>query len=241
MRSTFNAGEDWSSAWSPDGSRLVFSAGRGTPLDVYQQAANGAGTEERILGGGGNKYVSSWSRDGRFIMYHIGNAGSPTGNDLWILPTFGDRKPRPFVQTPFNETSGRFSPDGRWVAYQSNESGRSEVYVVPFPGPGGKWQVSTGGGEYPRWRRDGKELFFLAGGNTVMSAAVNGSGSAFEVGSVQRVFEAPLRTNPYLGFGSGYVYDVFPDGQRFLIDQVSGEQAAPSPIRVITNWTSTLR
>jgi hypothetical protein len=174
-------------------------------------------------------------------MYHIGNAGSPTGNDIWIMPTFGDRKPQPFVQTPFNDTMGRFSPDGRWVAYQSGESGRNEVYVVPFPGPGGKWQVSTGGGQYPRWRRDGKELFFLAGANTVMSATVNGAGSAFEVGAVQRLFEAPLRTNGYLGFGSGYVYDVFPDGQRFLIDKLADEQAAPAPIQVITNWTSTLR
>jgi serine/threonine protein kinase len=240
-RFTFNAGDDLYSAWSPDGARLVFSSGGPTPLDVYQQAANGSGSEERLLGGGGNKYVTSWSPDGRFVMYHIGNAGSPTGNDIWIMPTFGDRKPQPFVQTPFNDTMGRFSPDGRWVAYQSGESGRNEVYVVPFPGPGGKWQVSTGGGQYPRWRRDGKELFFLAGANTVMSATVNGAGSAFEVGAVQRLFEAPLRTNGYLGFGSGYVYDVFPDGQRFLIDKLADEQAAPAPIQVITNWTSTLR
>ncbi|PYR76367.1 MAG: hypothetical protein DMF87_18435 [Acidobacteria bacterium] len=114
------------------------------------------------------------------------------------------------------------------------------MYVAPFPGPGGKWQVSTGGGEDPKWRRDGKELFFLTGGNTVMSAAVNGSGSAFEVEAVQRLFEARLRTNTYLGFGTGWVYDVFPDGQRFLIDQVTDEQAAQSPITVITNWTSML-
>jgi Tol biopolymer transport system component len=240
-RFTFNAGDDWYSIWSPDGGRLVFSAGRPTPLDLYQQTANGSGSEERLLGGGGNKYASSWSPDGRVILYFTGNAGSRTGNDLWVLPTVGDPKPRPLVQTPFNEADGRFSPDGRWVAYRSNESGRDEVYVVPFPGPGGKWQVSTGGGSLPRWRDDGKELYFISGGNMVMSASVQASGTAFQVGPVQPLFEARLRTDVYLGYGVAYVYDVFAGGQRFIIDKVADEQAPPSPIVVITNWTSTLR
>jgi Tol biopolymer transport system component len=239
-RYTFDAGEDWTSTWSPDGTRLAFSAGRPSPLDLYQQAANGSSREERLLGGGGNRYASSWSPDGRLIMYSTGNAGSQTGNDIWVLPTSGDRKPRPFLETRFNETEGRFSPDGRWVAYRSNESGRDEVYVMPFPGPGGKWQVSTAGGVQPRWRRDGRELFYLAGGNAVMSADVNGSGAAFEVGAVRRLFEARLRMEAYRGFGQGDVYDVFPDGQRFLIDMVTNERE-PQPFRVITNWTSTLR
>ena len=204
-RFTFDAGDEWSAVWSSDGGSLTFSAGRPSPLDVFRQAANGSAGEERLLGGGGNKYVSSWSSDGRFILYGTGNAGSQTGNDIWVLPTFGDRRPRPVVQTPFNERQGRFSPDGLWVAYNSNESGRDEVYVVPFPGPGGKWQVSTSGGSFPRWRRDGKEIFFLNGGNTVMAAAVNGSGKAFEVGAVRRLFQARLRTDGYLGFGTGYV------------------------------------
>lgn len=189
--------------------------------------------------GGANKYVTSWSADGRFILYHIGNAASQTGNDLWVLPTFGDRKPRPLLQTPFNETQGQFSPDGRWVAYLSNESGRGEVYVVPFPEAGGKWQISTAGGVQPRWRRDGKELFYLAG-NTLMAAEVNGDGTAFQVGAVRRLFEARLRTESYLAFGTGPVYDVAPDGQRFLVDVVGDEEAAPTLITVVTNWTRAL-
>jgi len=104
--------------------------------------------------------IGDWLRfspDGKFLLFFTGNALSPTGNDLWILPLSGDAKPKPFVQTEFNETYGSFSPDGRWVAYTSAESGRNEIYVVPFPGPGGKWQISQSGGQYPRWRRDSGE------------------------------------------------------------------------------------
>src|SRR4029077_15422640 len=107
-----------------------------------------------------NKTPVSWSPDGRFIMYV--SSGSATGNDLFVLPLSADRKPVPFLQTKFNEGAGQFSPDGRWVAYQSDESGKYEVYVAPFPGPAGKWQISTAGGTNPRWRRDGTEIFYMA-------------------------------------------------------------------------------
>src|SRR5438309_4316078 len=131
--------------------------------------------------------MTNWSSDGRYILYSTGYGGSRTGNDIWMLPMFGDRKPQPFLQTAFNEVYGRFSPDGHWVAYASNESGRFEIYVVPFPSRGGKWQVSTGGGLWPRWRHDGKELFYLTETTTtIMAATVNGSGPTFEVGAVQR-------------------------------------------------------
>ncbi|MGH9253592.1 MAG: protein kinase domain-containing protein [Vicinamibacterales bacterium] len=239
-RFTFDAGEDWSAAWSPDGRSLVFSAGRPSPLDLYRKNADGSGAEERLVEGSGNKYITSWSADGRFLLYHSGAGGSQTSNDVWVLPLTEERKPRPLVQTPFSETRGYFSPDGRWVAYQSNESGTNEIYVMPFPAAGGKWQISTAGGEQLAWRRDGKELFFLAG-NSIMGAEVDGAGTAFKVGAVRPLFEARRRTQGYLGFGTGNVYAVAPDGQRFLVNVLADEQSAPPPITVITNWTATLQ
>ena len=144
-RFTFGPADELGPIWSPDGSRIVFNSRRKGHLDLYQKASSGAGTEEVLLEDNLDKYPTSWSPDGRFILYS--SFGGPTGNDLFVLPLSGDRKPFPFLQTQFNEAFGQFSPDGRWVAYASNESGRNEVYVAPFPGPGGKWQVSTG------WRR----------------------------------------------------------------------------------------
>jgi len=241
-RFTFDAGEDLSSVWSPDGRSLIFSAGRPSPLDLYRKNADSSGAESKLVEGSGgpNKYVKSWSADGRFVLFDSGTAGSTTGNDLWVLPLSQDRMPRALLQTPFNELDGRFSPDAHWVAYRSNESGRNEIYVMPFAGEGGKWQVSTAGGDQPRWRRDGRELFYLAG-NTIMAAEVNGTGTAFQVGTVRPLFDVRRRSVPYLGFGTGSVYDVTGDGQRFLVNVVADEQGAPPPITVITNWTATLR
>ena len=239
-RLTFDKGDEFGAVWSPDATRLVFGSWRRPGvLNLYQQAANGSGAEEPLVAGSFMKYVSSWSPDGRFILYSNGTTGSPTGNDIWLVPVSGDRTPRPFLQTAFNEGDGQFSPDGRWVAYRSSESGRNELYVIPFPGPGGKWQVSTGGGSQPRWRRDGKELYYLTGGNTVMAAAVNGQGAAFDVGPVQRLFEARLRTDAG-PLGTGNLYDVSADGQRFLINRIVDDPADEAPIRVVTNWTSLL-
>jgi hypothetical protein len=134
-----------------------------------------------------------------------------------------------------------FSPDGRWVAYQSDESGRDEIAVVPFPGPGGKWQISTAGGQQPRWGPDGREIFFLEGNQKLMAAAVDGSGAALQLGQVRMLFEARFRTENYLGYGEGSVYDVSPDGRRFLINVVGSGERAQTPITVVTNWTSLIR
>src|SRR6185295_17367166 len=119
---------------------------------------------------------------GRFILY--GTTGAATGADLWILPLSANAKPSPYLQTPFNEDQGQFSPDGKWIAYRSSESGRSEVYVAPFPGHSGKWQLSTTGGDWPRWRRDGKEIFYhQVSNNKLMVATVTAAGGRFEVGA----------------------------------------------------------
>jgi Tol biopolymer transport system component len=216
--------------WSPDGSRVVFASNRNGHFDFYQKAASGAGAEELLLADSVDKALESWSPDGRFLLYYS-PAGTPNG-DVWVLPLVGDRKPFPLVQTPFDEYFSQFSPDGRWVAYQSNESGRHEVYVTPFPGHGEKWQVSTGGGIEPRWSRDGNEIFFLAGATAggaaadkLMAATVKTVGTRFEIGSIQPLFDV---RRPSQAQG---IYDVSADG-RFLIDTAEEQ----TPITIVVNW-----
>lgn len=157
---------------------------------------------------------------------------SPTGGDLWILPLFGDRQPSVFLQAQFSEGNARFSPDGRWVSYQSDEAGRHDVYVTPFPAADGKWRVSGAGGTHARWRRDGKEIFYLAPDNSLMAAEVNVQGSRFEVGTVRPLFET--RTG-----GARWPYDVTPDGQRFLVATLV-EDATSTPITLVVNWPARL-
>jgi Tol biopolymer transport system component len=137
------------------------------------------------------------------------------------------------MQTSFSESVAAFSPDNRWVAYASDESGRNEVYVAPFPGPGGKWQVSTAGGNWPRWRRDGREIFYMAPDNRLMVATVDGQGSGFQISAVQALFETRARINQRA------MYDVTPDGQSFLINTIV-EQAV-QPITLVVNWPALLK
>jgi eukaryotic-like serine/threonine-protein kinase len=238
-RFTFDAADEMSAVWAPDGSRVVFNSRRQGNLDLYLQASSGAGTEEPLLADGRNNlYPSDWSPDGRHLLYFTGNANSPTGNDVWSLPMSGDRKPAPILRSEFSETFGRFSTDGRWVAYVSNESGRNEVYVASFGGAGGKWQVSTAGGMFPRWRRDGKEIFFLSPENRLMSAAVNGQESAFAVGVVQPLFDVRPRLEGFAG-SNAWSYAVSANGQRFLVNTLV-EQAVSPPIALVVNWTAGL-
>jgi len=231
-RFTFDPARDFRPVWSPDGSRIAFSSSRDGPYNLYQKASSGAGEDEPLLKSGQSKFAWDWSADGRFLLY---SSNDPkTRDDLWFLPVSGDRKPAPFLQTPFNEYQGQFSPDGRWVAYVSDESGRAEVYVRPFPpGPGGKWQISNGGAYEPHWRRDGKELFFVSRSRDrkLMAAPVK-AGAAFQTGLAQELF----RTGTNLGFVTGtHHYAVSADGKRFLMIQPL-EEAAPTPITVVLNW-----
>jgi serine/threonine protein kinase len=251
-RFTFDPADDLYAAWSPDDTQLIFSSGRKGTLDLYQKSSTGSGSESPILADSmNNKYPGSWSADGRFVLFHIGNANSQTGNDLWVLPLFGDRKAVPILQAPSNQQEGHVSPDGRWIAYQSNESGRNEIYVMPFAAAtaaasggtnnaGGKWQVSSAGGALAIWRRDGRELFFLSPDNKLMAVTVNGQGSAFEIGAVRTLFEVRPRSGAYLGYGSGNVYGVSPDGQRFLVNTaLAGQETAP--ITLVVNWPAALK
>jgi Tol biopolymer transport system component len=226
-RFTFDPAEERVSTWSPDATRLIFNSSRKGHLDLYEKAASGSGTEEVLLADNSDKNPS-WSPDGRFIIYGV----TGNGADQFVLPLSGDHKPAPFLHGQFNENVGQFSPDGRWVVYRSDEAGTAEIYVAPFPGPDGKWQISNGGGNYPRWRSDGTEIFYLAPDNKLMAAAVNGKGASFEVGAVKPLFDTRARL-------MRYPYDVSPDGQRFLINTFP-EQVA-RPISVVLNWTAGLK
>jgi hypothetical protein len=230
-RLTFDAAFERYPVWSPDGSRIVFSSSkRNGHFELYEKAASGAGIEQVVLSSDVDVYATSWSPDGQFILYHT--QGEPTLK-LGVLPLFGDRKPRIFLQAETVLRHGQFSPDGRWIAYESQESGKPEVYVAPFPGPGGKRQISTGGGGTPRWRRDGKELFYLAPDRRLMSVEVFGKGVAFEIGAVRPLFRtraaAPALT-----------YDVTADGQRFLVIN-SVEEEESSPLTLVVNWNAGLK
>jgi eukaryotic-like serine/threonine-protein kinase len=232
-RFTFDSDFDAYPIWSPDGSRIVWNSNRKGHYDLYQKASSGAGSDEVLFESEENKTPTSWSTDGRFIAYTDTNPKGNTQYDIWILPMFGDRKPFPFLQTRFNELDAQFSPDGRWIAYVSDESGSNQVYIAPFPGPGGKWQVSRTGGAEPRWRGDGKEIFFISPDSKLMSAGVNASESTLEIGNTQQLFEVRLANPP------GYHYDVTRDGNRFLIDtQKEGSSAA---LALVVNWTADLK
>lgn len=234
-RFTFHPAYDSAPLWSPDGSRIVFASFRKGQVDLYQKVSSGAGSEELLLESKGNKFPDDWSRDGRFLIF--GSVNPKTKFDLWVLPLFGDRKPTPFLQSEFNETHGRLSADGRWLAYVSDESGRAEVYVQTFPVSGGKWQISSSGGDQPAWRRDGKELFYLAADKKIMAVGVK-AGSTFESEAPRPLIQTRVRDNTLTGDRNSYA--VTSDGQRFLV-VTPVSNSSPSPITVVLNWHSDLK
>jgi eukaryotic-like serine/threonine-protein kinase len=216
--------------WSPDGRRIVYTSYRNGKYGLYTKASDGSGTEEAILESVDRiRFPTDWSPDGKYLTYIEGALG---GWAIWMLPLGGERKPYLFHQSQFAEREASFSPDGKWVAYCSNESGDYKVYVVPFPGAGGKWQVSPGGGCGPRWRRDGKELFYISADNKMMAAEVKASGSSLEVGAIHALFA----TRPYGVFGR---FDVAADGQRFAVPYEAGQPSAA--ITLVVNWDAELK
>ena len=236
-RLTSDPTEDSFPVWSPDGGRIAFSSNREGQFNLYQKLSSGAGGDEELLKSAEAKFMLDWSPDGRFILYRT--PGRKTRADVWVLPLFGDRKPFPFLQTNFAETWARFSPDGRWVAYVSDETGTDEVCVREFQGSGDTWHVSTGGGSFPRWRRDGKELFYNSGGK-LMAVDVKASGSGFAAGVPKLLFEKSVSSSPGLNVRMAGYFDVSGDGQRFLIP-VQVEESLPEPITVVLNWTADLK
>jgi dipeptidyl aminopeptidase/acylaminoacyl peptidase len=206
-------------------------------FDLYQKSAVGAGGAERLLTTGETMLTTDWSSDGRFLLYR--SLSPKTGFDIWALPMGGESKHFPVVQTNSDEREAQFSPDGKWIAYQSDESGRVEIYVQPFP-IGARTQISTTGGAQVRWRRDGKELFYIALDGRLMAVPVEfpANGQTVEPGRPVALFETHIG-GAVQGFNKQQ-YVVSPDGQRFLMNTVT-DQASTSPITVLINWTAELR
>lgn len=228
-RFTFDAGGDWMPIWSPDGARIAFRSNRSGVFKLYEKPSSGSGTETLLLDASQDAMPDSWSPNGRFLLYQSFDPAD--GRDIWALPLEGERKPFVFLKTRYNEAYSQFSPDGRWVAYQSDESGRSEVYIRPFPGPGGQWQVSTGGGAMARWRHDGKELYYVAPDQNLMAAAVELKETAVEIGAPSPLFPVQLLGGSQSNFHQQY--DVARDG-RFLINGTEDTETAP--IVLLLNW-----
>ena len=238
VRFTFVPGTDQAPVWSPDGSRIVWVSTRGGVGNLYQKAASGAGEDLLLLKSEYTKFPTDWSLDGRFIIYFEVNP--KTKNDLWILPVAGNDsltggEPKPFLHTEANESWAALSPDGKWLAYASDESTRYEVYVQSFPAGGGKRQISTGGGNNPRWRRDGKELFYYSSDGKLMVVPVK-SLESLETGIATELFEFRAG-NSVLALAP---FAVSGDGQRFLINSVVDNETT-APLTVVVNWISELK
>jgi eukaryotic-like serine/threonine-protein kinase len=227
--------------WTPDGEKVAYMSQRTGPPNIYWTPTDGSGAEERLTTvGGTNQTPMSFSPDGRTLVY---NQQDPkTGYDLWVLPLQGERKPQIFLQTPFNERSARLSPDGRWLAYVSDESGRYEVYVRPFPGPGGKWQISTEGAAEVTWSPRVNELFFRTGKQREKMMVVDiQTQPTFSAGKPRQLFEGPYANNAAAG-AWGPDYSIAPDGRRFLmLKPKEQQQTALTQINVVLNWSEELK
>jgi Tol biopolymer transport system component len=235
VRSRFTSGPGSARVpcWSPDGKKIVFSSDRKGHFDLYEKATDGTGDEKPVLESQDAKYCESWSPDGKFILYITFSTN--TSHHLWTLPLLTDRTAHPYLPAESVVRGSRFSPDGRWIVHASAETGKSEVYVRPFPGPGGKLLVSGSGGKMPVWSQDGKEIFYLGPNRELMAARVNQNGSTLEIGNAGPLFQT--HADSFLAN-----FDVSADGRRFLIVTSAPQaQKSSSPITVVVNWTATLK
>jgi Tol biopolymer transport system component len=218
---------------------MIFASDRNGQMDLYQKPLIGE-REEPLLTTPDWKLPTDWSSDGHFIVYQT--VTLKTKGDLWILPLERDRKPIPFQQTPFDEFDGAFSPDGKWIGYTSDETGRPEVYVQSAPGPNtelqrGKWQVSTNGGSRLRWRRDGREAYFVALDGNLMAVPLK-TEQGFAIATPKKLFHTNIRSPTSSTSSPGYA--VAADGRRFLMT-VPLREPTPRPITIVLNWTAALR
>jgi Tol biopolymer transport system component len=224
--------------WSPDGRTIVFASG--APFNMFRKPAAGAGDEQRLIQSSNFQFPTDWSRDGRFLLYTEIAAG--TGSDLWILPVTPDgraapdAKPRPYLRTQFSERNGRFSPEPnpRWVAYESDESGHTEIYVDAFPKPRNPLRISSGGGVFPEWSPDGRELFYLTPDSKLMEASLKRDPDSIEPSPPRELFALPIVNDGYRP------YEVAPDGQKFLV-RATPEKQVTQPLTLIVNWPALLR
>jgi eukaryotic-like serine/threonine-protein kinase len=230
-RLTFDPVDAGAPVWSPDGNRLAFSSGGKGPPDIYVKELGGGLEEKLVFAAPGTQSPSDWTRDGRFMAYVDYSPSRKAQHEVFILPLTGERKPVPLVGNPFSEYSPRFSPDSRFVAFVSEESGQAEVYVASVDGTGHKQRVSPAGGSLPCWSRDGKELFFVSADNDLMTTSV----------SLRQDlrFSAPKPLFSLPPFPPRSDYDVSHDGQRFLIN-LGAEIARQAPLTVVLGWQQRL-
>jgi Tol biopolymer transport system component len=222
-----NEADSYSPVWSPDGREIVFAEARNAPPNVVRARLDGKDTEVVLPAKGHAQFVSDWSADGRTLLY--AERDPKTGADIWALPMTGAATPVPILQTRFSEGPARFSPDSRWIAYVSDESGKDEVYVKPFPGPGQKLRVSDSGGRSPNWSGDGRHLFYVVGDNELVAVPIDGA-EEIAIGTSRTLFRLSSRIKEY---------DVTKDGSRFLV--IYGAENGEAPIHVVVNWAAGLR
>jgi Tol biopolymer transport system component len=233
-RFTFDDAEDTGGIWSPDGHSVTFSSNRNGPFAVYEKALAGTTEETLLYAGEKDTFATAWHPGGEVLA--VMERGEAGGFDISLLRIAGDTTSEPFLHTPFFEYGAVFSPDGRWIAYGSDESGEWHVYVQPFPGPGRKWQVSTQPGVWPQWARGGKEILFLGIDGTVSTAAIEVQGESLVVGAAEALFE----TSP---LADDYRFAVSPVADRLLLFeplQPTDGAEAPPPLNVLVNWPATL-
>ncbi len=241
-RLTFDPAPDTSPVWSPSGDRVAFNSGRERNAalgDIFVKASDGSGEEQPLVAGPLPEGVPDWSPDGRYLIYRVIDPSSDTDWDQWYVALTGDGKPTPFLNTRFRETESQFSPDSRYVAYMSNESGRFEIYVKPFPSGEGKWQVSVNGGRNPKWSRQSGELFYVED-NTLMAVKVRTS-PTFEASTPQKLFdgeEIGMRFDTYSPTSN--MYDVAADGQHFVVVRPVGTRGQ-TYLTIVENWFAEFR
>jgi Tol biopolymer transport system component len=237
IRLTTDPANDSYPSWSPSGDRVLFLSTRNGATGIYQKTLNGTSPEEPLVSSPEMKYTPQWSPDGQSIIYAQANA--KTNLDLYLIALGGERKPTSLLQTTFIEGQGRFSPNGRWIAYISNETGQFQVYVESFPDAGAKLAISIGGGSQPQWRADGKELYYYTPDRKLMAVEVNGDGLTFKVGEARPLFEVRVYAIDQSFPGNGY-YTVTHDGKRFLVSSVP-EAPARQQLNVVVNWMADLK
>jgi eukaryotic-like serine/threonine-protein kinase len=236
-RMSFNSSPAFAPVWAPNGTQIAYA--HSVPQvggdHLFLLNSDGTGNEqplEQPFIEAISNYPSSWSPDGHFLLFDHQNKSGKIS--VWVLPLKPAGKPYAYVETQFNAQMAQFSPDGHWVAYVSNDSGRDEVYIAPFPGPGGRIQVSSGGGSQPRWRHDGRELFYLTPDTKMMAAQLSATGGELQVKAVRSLFAITL------GGITGFLYDVAPDGQRFIVSQ-DFEHSSTIPFTIVTNWPAEVK